>query len=1301
MAFTIDELEIIIDAEAKKSTKGIDALAASLGKVETVLSSGGLISNLNQISTALKSLSSIPKVSFTSMANGIKKLDEATASMNGNRLKEFSVQMQGIAAGLSHLNAVGKNGVASTVNAIKKIPDITKSLDTTTLKQFASTIKELTEIMSPLATEMDKVGRGFSALPSSVRKATKASRDYAETSRELEKSQKSLLRVLSDFVNQYRRLYNAINEAVEICADLFEKSNEYIEALNLFKVSMGDASGEALEYADSLRTLMGIDPAEWITNQGLFQRMATGFGIASDEAEIMSQNLTQLAYDMASFFNTDVQTAMDKLQSGMSGQIKGLKEWGYNLSVAALQETALSLGIEQSVRSMTEAQKAQLRYITLIQRSQGVMGDMAKTINTPANAVRILGAQLNQLGRALGNIISILATRFIPYIQAAVELLVEATEAWAVAWGFEIKELPTNNLDMAADIIDSIGDNAEDTEKEIAALKKQLMGFDELNILANPKSQDEETSVDYSLNMELPEYDFLSNLDTETRKRINDIKDQIEDFIPVVEGLGKALALAFAVKVFNDAKTAIGKFFTQTDAGIYIAVTAMEAWEKFTKTLKATKNPLKAVASSAKQVWTNFKDIMSSLSPLTKALVSVAALSIEFGVVKDATYDWVKGNKSLGESLLAIVPTCAAVGVAMYAMLGPWGLVAAAITAVIGGIVGFVEADKEMRLELANSAFYDGYGKKISDLADEFGGLLTSVTSAFDTILEKQSELSSVKGNIKDTKTEIELLISEVTNGATTIEDAIPRITKAFESLYTDSKDYLLKTASLLYTALTGSSIEGTKVYMETIAKITNVTIENLDEANKRLEEAKKQFEAGEITSEAYWEIYLEETANVSKWTSVESAFEKQVGDALSGVSSNLSKLFSKGIDWDSTDLESDLKKFETAADDAKTQISTAYQSIYDSIAEVKNQAEQQGNTEAVGIMNAMLAEFKALEQADLGKVDTMLDGVIKNLQKSLIEKLKGVYEKGVAEYNDLWFGAQWWYGDAWSYADILLGEFKDNSLPAINEALKNAFGEGAASWGDIGSYESEIGKITPVWNYIYGYTDELPEELRQAGIDTVDGLAKGLSDEGGAVYDAASELGNSVLEAYDEALDINSPSREMEKRGEYTLQGLVNGLSNTSLLEVAIDNIVEQFDILSPIKNLWNKVTDWWKNISLPDINLFGNLGAKISGAFNIGQYASGGFPSTGQMFIAREAGPELVGRIGNKSAVANNEQIISGIASAVYGAMMAANEDSNDNDGGNARIVIQIGDTPIGEAAVRFINGQIIQTGVNPIYN
>lgn len=1345
MALTIDDLEIRIQTEATKATGGIEALTQSLTELKNVVSaSSNLTNNLTNIANAFKGLSSVgkinldaninqlkklqeiiplftsgqasrfsnnigligmglgklanvPKTDVGSIANSLKRLDEATKIFDDTRLEKFSNAMQGISVGLSHLSSVEKGGIGSVVNSLKKIPEITEKLDNTTLERFAETIKRLTNIMAPLAQEMAQIGYGFSLLPRHVTKANKAMESAVTATKKANEAHKGTLLSLSQIVNQYTRLSHAIDRVVDKCADFFNESNEYIESLNLFKVTMGEASDEALRYAESVSAAMGIDPAEWIKNQGVFQRQATGFGVVSEEAEIMSRNLTQLAYDLSSFFNTDVQTAMEKLQSGMTGQIKGLKAWGYNLSVAALQETALNLGIKESVRNMTEAQKAQLRYITLIQKSNGIMGDMAKTINTPSNAMRIMQAQITQFKRALGNLVSIIATKVIPYIQAFVELMTEAAQSLAESWGFEIKELPTNNLEMGAEVIEGIGDSVEDTTDEVSKLKKQLLGFDELNILGSSKDEEDTTGTSNSLNIDLPEYDFLSNLDNETRERIDAIKESIKELFPVLKTLGEIFLAVFAVKTFVKAKNAIMHFFTETKAGISIVQLLTLSFGDFFALAKQN-GVLKTLGSSFKSLWSNFKGLMSSLPKFTKGLVSIVAVAIEFNVVKDAVYDFVKGNKSLGETLMALIPVCTAVGVALYAMLGPFGLVITAVTAIIGAISGACTALDELEDKIANDALYDDFGFTISELADDFSKLMNESTACYDVIFENQDTILNAKKNISDAKTEFDQLIFEVETGATTIEDALPRIESAFQNLYENTKMALMGTAALVYASLTGSTIEGVDKYMRAVSRVTGATIEEIDKSQKRLEEAKANLEAGTISKEAYYEIYVEEFKKTSEWTTASSSFEKDIADTQASYSDLMDKLV-EGINWNSNNLEGELQKFENEAINAKTKIEEAYRSLYDSIGDLKHQAKLQGDTEALGAFDALLAEYEAFEKADLSRIDNQLNGVIFALQEDLVKRMDKVFVNAGQEWDDMWLGKIFYSSEADFKSDVFkkfLEELKEGPMAVMEEV----FGSDKMLMYNYETrfYETLFGMSTPKGEGPTNASKILESYFKTDSSYIVSGLVNGLTDEQKKAYDAARELGKSVLEAYNEALGIHSPSVEMEERGEYTIQGLVKGLSNTKLLDVAIDNIVEKFDILSPIQSLWKKVTDWWKNISIPGIDLLGGIGAKVA-SLKIGKYASDGFPTMGQMFIARESGPELVGRIGNKNAVANNDQITAGIFSAVYSAMMAAQEDGKSGNGGNARIILQIDGRAVGEASVNFINGQIIQTGTNPI--
>ena len=1267
MAFTIDNLEIQIETKATKAKGGLDSLAASLEKLKVAVGdTSGLATNLKNIADTLNVFSAVGKIRMTIPVNQLKKLESVIPTLGSAKATQMADNLRKIADSIATFSA--------TTNVGKQMKDAAK---------------------------------GMEAL-------AKSSQKYEAAIKDSDKAHKSTLRSMSEFVNQYKKLYQAIDEVVDVCADLFNESNEYVEALNLFKVSMGEASDAALEYAETVSAAMGIDPAEWITNQGTFQRMATGFGIASDEAEIMSRNLTQLAYDMSSFFNTDVKTAAEKLQSGMSGQIKGLKAWGYNLSVAALQETALSIGIEESVRNMTEAQKAQLRYITLIQRSNGVMGDMAKTIVTPSNAMRVLDAQITKMKRSLGNLVSVIATRVIPYIQAFVEIAAEAAESLADAWGFEIEDLPTNNLEMASEVIDGIGDDIDNTSDAVAGLKKQLAGFDELNILKS-EDKDDKNGAQNSLNIDLPEYDFLSNLDDKTREHIDKIKEKIkeltggiEELMPLITGVGSALLVGWSVNGIMKVITAIKKL-----SAVQAIVTAFtSAMQNFDLAFGAGEGILKSFGLALKS---GVRTLRSSLSPMTKFLAILAGAIITFETLKKNIKGVTDGSKSFGEAMLAIIPTFALVGTAVYALTGPIGLAITAIAGLAGAVVGFKEAQDEMIRELVSDTFYDDYGTEVSKLGAAFEGLLSSSTAAYDGILEKQNSILTAKDNISDTLTEVDDLVFGVENGAIRIEEAIPTIVSAFETLYNDTKGFLTDTRDLIVGALSGSIGEvlaGQGIIIEEVTaasgKITQGALDAIEALNVENAELKAQWEAGTITDDEYFNNMAANIAEIQKYSGITNKQAEDIANAKETFASAINDAISGNLTWDSADEISGVLTGITETSEAtKKTIKEAYGAIIDAFVVQRDNALRLGDTSSANLFSSAITALTTAMNNDVANVDNMLDSTVTALQKDLLEKLGKAFTNAKTDYAN----QNWWYKLWTSEGEHIakaLEEYKNgpfaDMLNIIKEKFPNAdlWIEEAVEKAIGGATSTKTNQMNAAKEYYTNdnFLSELESYIPESAKDTITGLTEALTAGQGEAYDAAYGLGENVKSGYDDSLDINSPSVEMQKRGEYSIQGLVNGLSNTSALSLAIDNIVEQFDILSPIKSLWSKVTEWWKTLSLPDINLFGNLGAKISGAFNIGQYASGGFPSMGEMFIAKERGPELVGRIGSKSAVANSDQITAGIASAVYSAMMAAKEDG-ENGGSDARIIVQIDGTPVGEAAVKFINGQIIQTGVSPIYS
>jgi predicted translin family RNA/ssDNA-binding protein len=426
---------------------------------------------------------------------------------------------------------------------IELTADSTKA--SSALQDLTKNLEKLKGSLGPLANVNVKVSNSFNNVTKNVQKASNAMQSYTNKADKSSKSFQKFTDKLAQNISKTRTLTGAFMSAARTMASWFNESNEYIETLNLFNVTMDDGADEAYKFAEGVSNAMGIDIAEWMQYQGTFKNLTAGFGVAGDKANIMSQNLTQLSYDLSSFFNTDVETAFDKLSSAMSGQVKGLREFGIDTTVASLQEYALSKGIDASVRSMSQAEKSMLRYNYIMEKSIIMQGDMARTLITPANSLRILNAQLTQMKRALGNVISVIAVQFIPYVQALVEIIKDAANALANFFGFELPKIDYSSLGGGfSSEFEDAEENLGGVSDKIKKIKKQLMGFDELNIISNPDNDSSGGSGGASgggagLDLEPLPYDFLKGLETE---KLSEIKEKMKDILGYAIPIGVALA---------------------------------------------------------------------------------------------------------------------------------------------------------------------------------------------------------------------------------------------------------------------------------------------------------------------------------------------------------------------------------------------------------------------------------------------------------------------------------------------------------------------------------------------------------------------------------------------------------------------------------------------------------------------------------------------------------------------------------------------------------------------------------------
>ena len=266
-----------------------------------------------------------------------------------------------------------------------------------------------------------------------------------------------------------------------------QSSMDAIEVTNLFNVSLGEMSAKAEETVQSLNKLYGLDPTNLRSAIGTYAMMARSMGMSVEQGEQLATVSARLALDMASLGNTTFAQAMQDLRSGLVGQSETMYKYGVDVTEAALKEEAMRQGITKSVRAMGQGEKMALRLAVTYRQTALAQGDLARTINQPANQLRVLQDRFTTLSRTIGNIFIPVLSKILPYVNAVVMVITELANAIANFFGYEASEVAGTGTSGFS----GIADDAEDATGAIGGatsaakkFKNALMGIDEINVLS-------------------------------------------------------------------------------------------------------------------------------------------------------------------------------------------------------------------------------------------------------------------------------------------------------------------------------------------------------------------------------------------------------------------------------------------------------------------------------------------------------------------------------------------------------------------------------------------------------------------------------------------------------------------------------------------------------------------------------------------------------------------------------------------------------------------------------------------------
>lgn len=1356
----ITSLSVEISAESQGAELNIDKLATAISNLRTKGNVGKVCTSLDKLSSSISALkqasagiSGLDKVTnflngissvnttagvrgVNSVVNAIKKIPNAVSALNGVDFYSMSgsiTQLTNALAPLSILDISGLKSLGSAFKAIGTVPGMTDKLKAADLDSFADSCHKISTALTPLASQLEAVGNAFAKLPPQLSKVvTQANRVTAANERQ-KKSYMSLSNQLNGFMRSAAKLVS-LKAIATYLGNAAEKFNSYYEAANLFGVSMKGLTGEASTFINKMETLLGIDPTEAMNNMATIQSLTTSFGIASDKAYVLSKNLTQLGYDLASLKNIPVAESFTKIQAAISGELEPIRRLGVDISNARLQQELLNLGYSQSVSTLSQADKAVLRYIAIMKQTTDAQGDFARTLSSPANMIRILQAQLNSLARAVGSLLYPALKSILPPLIAAVELVKELVTGIASLIGVKV-EFPdfSSASDAVGGVTDAMDNTTKATGKAAKAFKNYIMGFDELNVIQkdNGSSGGSGSGAGAAGNIlgdvDLSGYDMFKNY---VGSSVDEIKAKLEKLVPLISGIAAGFA-TWAIS--NSVLTALEKIKGEGSlieavlklwknpimaaavaVGIIVArfVSLYQNSEKFRKGLERVRALVYLAAEGFKQGWNisltdgklgeSIEYLKESLSNLGQSILNLLPESWQEGIT--SAFDTIsKVVKKLDLDVWDLVTTLAGIGlivsghpVAGLAVIGfeaisvavrglgsenqktafgmetDWfnsfksigesvaNFAAAAVTAIgniindIAIFVGWIKngVSETDRLDLQmNGNFIENFVMGIAQTIHNIGVFVGWITSGVD---EADRLAIAANGNFAE---KFILLIADVING---IKEAVKWFGKLIEKIskfnpvsvgkniidgiakgivgkksvaddavkvVTDGiqeeaqTELGIHSPSKVFKGYGGYIVEGLANGISAAKDLAVNAIQSVSDAVKaigsQLADENYGLRDGSISLsvDASGKSMME-TANALKRTmrttndSFGGWFKKMkidLGDFTEGINAvtKAGKDISNGFKSSVDALAAASKSILNTHDGFVSAVSDIRSFVKKSVAEVENEYQYNGFFGAAG-----LAIQKAFEGVYLvfNKVST----AIKNISDT-IDSVKNV----ITTFNNL---------------KTKVGEVIDQ-VPA----LKQAYGGLKSFFSDLFSKDSGIGKIvSDGFDYILS-----------KGAAVINWFKEKLGI-GSAGASSVGSAGSNVLGAVGSTA---ASGGALSNLGAYGGIGVGVGLGAAGGMQWWKDMIGTWSD---SNKSTGTKLLETAKHTlwDLSPIGALVNLGKSIFG------FADGGFPDDGQLFIAREAGAEMVGSMGGHTAVANNDQIVEGIREGVEAAMERQNQ-------------------------------------------
>lgn len=1270
------EFQIVNDSAA--ASAGVEVLAKKLAELKTAIS--GSTTALSKVAAGIAGIkNAVNGVSVSGFESKMSRISASLAKLKtqtdnlkisasiGNQLTSIGNAVNALpdsydkvaqlADSLKPLSELGKSNLSSFITQLGKTPTVVADLGKLDMAKFTQQMKDLAAAMKPLADEMSQVAAGFSAFPSRIQRLIASTQQYSGT-----------VRSAAGYTTSWG---NSLKKVISLAAmrtiglkfgELIADTTKYTETINMFTASMGEYAKEAYDFAQKASDVLGIDISEWMQNQGTFNTIITGFGVAGDKAAFMSKNLTQLGYDLASFYNIDVASAMQKVQAGISGELEPLRRLGYDLSVAKLQEEAAALGITKQVSAMDQAEKSMLRYHAIMTQVTVAQGDMARTLNAPANQIRVLTAQVNLAAREIGNLFIPALNAILPVAIAVMKAIRALAASIASLFGVQLASVDYSGISGASSAAADLNDNLDAAGGAASDLKNKLAGFDELNVIQS-QGGGGGGGTDLGLgdfaDMELPGYDFLKDAITSNVDKIfNKIKPVIEwitehlQEVALVAGTIGATILAWklstkfsrALGVAADKLSTIhGLVLAGASAVLTIGISYIlenkglaggetENWGELIESWIASAvgtavtggKVAKAAGATAGKYAAGATLAISTVTSIFAIYDDVHTDGFDLKTLADSIWTALKGAAAGG-----LIALAAGASLAVGATIGA-GLTLAGIALAVG--IASVEVEtKEAKwgnLELTKEQVTKYVNEKLFTIDAK------ATVGAIDTVL---FDLDSEKGKL---------------NAA--IEDFNQSLTLV--KLGVDEKGSYEK---MLY-ALTGGATDGSYTddsilgHLKSVTEQSSVAVKLSFNSLDDDEESRAEFSNLIDTTDTFIQTQL---TDIGKQISdlltegINEGLDENKQEVLDGLLSMVSEVASIAADMN---ISSDFlgKTIFSVADMSRDSVNAVLEEFSLNKAQLRD-AYERNEISALAELRTKRATAERLGASDelLEQWDAQIDAWIEEMPARIDQKVAETSEPGLQIILD---AISQIYSDAFDYAlkdnyveSGLLGDIvasaEDISPDVLAENINDYIAQALQKVLSAEDYKSLINVVNESGQSLFSL---IPEEIQST---LVQGLTEVLTSQ-----TAISLLGGDYTSQVFEELGYNLSSSFSTGFADDTL--------NTQMGLSAGGNVISGLN-----QNDWYGAgamngaayaAGFAQKVASISVTAKGSNARVNRARSQIKGYATGGYPQSGELFWARENGePEMVGQMGGSTAVANNDQIVSGIASGVA----TANAESN----------------------------------------